>query len=303
MLRFFLSFALCFAFSIHSNAQVLDSTRIKTPKTDSLILITRQDINEYIAIRKITDTVGKLERFVRIVKNAKEILVYNSNATYERALEFSEQTDEIRLVNTTPITQADVSEYLSVRKIIGDTTGKTSDYLKIIKTAKMRVANGRYMGGLFKPIDYETALKESEEHFRIRSLVDKILVIKSERKLYLQKQGKTIKTYSISLGPNPIGQKEREGDGKTPEGIYQLNYQKWNSPTYHSYHISYPNDVDVARAKKKGLTPGSNIMIHGTSKGVKKKKDWTNGCIALNNTDMTEFRKIVFLDTMVEIRK
>ncbi|HTM98362.1 MAG TPA: L,D-transpeptidase family protein [Pedobacter sp.] len=190
-----------------------------------------------------------------------------------------------------------------IRKIVGDTTGKTDDYRKIIKSAKIMMGQGQYMSPLYKEIDYETALKNAEENLRLRSMVDKVLVIKSERKMYLQKKGKTIKSYSISLGPQPLGQKEYEGDGKTPEGIYRIDYQKWNSPSFHSFHISYPNEIDLIRAKKKGLTPGTNIMIHGTSKGIKKKKDWTNGCIALNNIDMMEFRKLVFLETTVEIRK
>ena len=303
MFRFLLHFILCFAFSLNANAQVLDSVRMKSPKLDTLILVTQQDVNDYIAFRKITDTVGKLSAYIRIVKNAKQTLVYSPNRNYEHAIEFSEQIDGIRLVYNTPITTADVNEYLLLRKIVGDTTGKTSDYLKIIKTAKMRVANGKYMGGLYPIVDYETALKDAEENLRLRSLVDKVLVIKSERKMYLQKKGKTIKTYTIGLGPNPIGQKEREGDGRTPEGIYQLNYQKQGGATFHSFHVSYPNETDLARAKAKGLTAGSSIMIHGTSKGVKKKRDWTNGCIALNNVDMAEFRKIVFLETTVEIRK
>ncbi len=303
MFRFLLTFIVCFAFSFNTSAQILDSIRTKTPKKDTLILITQQDINEYIALRKIADTIGKHDSYVRIVKFAKQILASNTSVSYDRVLLFTEQTDQMRLVFNTPITKTDINEYVSLRKIVGDTTGKTNDYLKIIKAAKMRVANGQYMGGLFPKIDYETALKEAEENLRMRSMVDKVLVIKSERKMYLQKKGKTVKTYSIGLGPNPIGQKEREGDGKTPEGIYHLNYQKWDGPTFHSYHISYPNEIDKARAKKKGLTPGSNIMIHGTSKGVKKKKDWTNGCIALNNNDMAEFKKIVFLETPVEIKK
>ena len=303
MYRFFLPFILCVALCANANAQVLDSLRIKTQKLDTLILVTQQDLNEYITLRKITDTVGKLARYIRILKNTKQIGVYTSNMDYESALRFSERNDQMRMVYNTPITKADLDEYLSIRKIVSDTTGKTNDYLKIIKSAKLRVANGKYMGSLYKEVDYEGALKEAEENHRIRNLVDKVLVIKSERKLYLQKKGKTVKVYSIGLGPNPVGQKEREGDGRTPEGIYKLNYQKWDSPTFHSFHISYPNEIDSARAKAKGLTPGSNIMIHGTSKGVKKKRDWTNGCIALNNVDMAEFRKIVFLDTTVEIRK
>jgi L,D-peptidoglycan transpeptidase YkuD (ErfK/YbiS/YcfS/YnhG family) len=304
MYKFLLPFIVCFAFYFNANAQVLDTVRVKTPKLDTLILITQQDLNDYIALRKITDTVGNLNSYLRILKNAKSILTYGpSTLTYDQALVYGERSEKYQKVYKTPITPADISEYLSLRKIGSDTVGKMNDYLKIIKSAKIRVAMGQFMHGLYKEIDYETALKEAEENVRLRNMVDKVLVIKSERKMYLQKKGKTIKTYSIGLGPNPVGQKEREGDGRTPEGIYTLNYQKWNSPTFHSFHISYPNEIDLARAKSKGLTAGSNIMIHGTSKGVKKKKDWTNGCIALNNVDMAEFREIVFLETTVEIRK
>ncbi len=303
MFKLLLPFFIALGLAISSNAQILDSARMKTSKLDTLILITQQDVNDYIALRKITDTTGKQATYVRIIKTAKEVSVYRRATSYSDAIRFSEQTDQMRVVFNTPITKADVTEYLLIRKIVGDTIGKTNDYLNIIKVAKLRVANGKFMGGLYKPIEYEAALIEAEENHRIKNMVDKVLVIKSERKMYLQKKGKTIKTYFIGLGPNPVGQKEREGDGRTPEGIYQLNYQKWDSPTFHSFHISYPNEIDLARAKAKGFTVGSNIMIHGTSKGVKKKSDWTNGCIALNNTDMAEFKKIVFLDTMVEIRK
>ncbi|RZL17772.1 MAG: hypothetical protein EOO96_28565 [Pedobacter sp.] len=158
-------------------------------------------------------------------------------------------------------------------------------------------------GRLYKAVTYETALIEAEENFTLRSLVNKVLVVKNERKMYLLKDGKPVKTFTVALGRNPVGQKEYEGDGKTPEGIYILDWQKWNSSTFHSFHISYPNEIDLARAKKKKLTAGSYIMVHGTSKGVKKRKDWTNGCIALNNTDMAEFKRIVFQDTPIEIRK
>lgn len=193
------------------------------------------------------------------------------------------------------VTQNDINDYLISRKITGDTTGKTKDYIKILSSAKSMM--------IWKmKTNYEDALKLAEENVRLRSLVNKVLVIKSERKMYLLKDGKTVKTFPIALGPNPVGQKEYEGDGRTPEGTYTLDWQKWNSSTFHSFHISYPNEQDLARAKKKGLTAGSNIMVHGTSKGT-KKKDWTNGCIALSNADMIEFRKIVFQDTQIEITK
>jgi len=303
MFRFLWSFALVISFAVEANAQVLDSVKVKSQKTDTLILVTQQDVDDYVSFRKITDTTGKMESYLRILKDSKRILALSPKFSYEHALQFTEQNEKFRAVYNTPITATEVTEYLLIRKVTGDTTGQTNDYLKIIKSAKMRVAQGKYMNGLYKEIEYESALKEAEENLRMRSMVDKILVIKSERKMYLQKKGKTIKTYSIGLGPKPVGQKEYEGDGKTPEGIYRLDYQKWDGPTFHSFHISYPNESDLARAKTKGLTAGSNIMVHGTSKGVKKKKDWTNGCIALNNIDMAEFRKIVFLDTPIEIKK
>jgi len=302
MFKFLFPFALIVVFSLAGKAQILDSTRIKTPKTDTLVFVTQQDVNDYVLLRKVADTVGNLENYVRIIKNAKEFLAL-SKTSYERALQFAEQNEKLQNIYKTSITAFDVNEYLLIRKIVGDTTGKTDDYRKIIKSAKIMMGQGQYMSPLYKEIDYETALKNAEENLRLRSMVDKVLVIKSERKMYLQKKGKTIKSYSISLGPQPLGQKEYEGDGKTPEGIYRIDYQKWNSPSFHSFHISYPNETDLIRAKKKGLTPGTNIMIHGTSKGIKKKKDWTNGCIALNNIDMMEFRKLVFLETTVEIRK
>ncbi|MGF1923611.1 MAG: L,D-transpeptidase family protein, partial [Bacteroidia bacterium] len=289
--------------SLFANAQILDSIRFKNSKMDTVIYITQQDIREYIALRKLTDTVEKLQNFIKIVKGAKEFSTFGTRITYIQALEFMERSDKMREIYQTPITKEDIATYLSIRKINGDTAGKTSDYLKIIKDAKIKVASGQYMVGLYPAIDYETALKEAEENLRLRTMVDKILVMKSQRKMYLLKKGAVVKTYNIGLGPNPVGQKQREGDGRTPEGIYKLDYQKWNSPTFHSFHISYPNEQDLERAKLKGLTAGSNIMIHGTSKGVKKTKDWTNGCIAISNADMTEFKKMVFLETPVEIKK
>lgn len=196
----------------------------------------------------------------------------------------------------TIITQGDVDKYLAHRNITGDTTGKTKDYVKILRWTDFSLKWGTQKS-------YEEALTAAEENFRLRNLVNKVLVVKSERKMYLQKDGKTIKTFPIALGPNPVGQKEYEGDGRTPEGIYTLDWQRWETSTFHSFHISYPNKIDSARAKAKGLTPGSNIMVHGTSKGLKKKKDWTNGCVALSNADMTEFRKLVYQDTQIEIKK
>jgi len=197
--------------------------------------------------------------------------------------------------------QSDLNNYLQQKGKI-DTVGMIKGFIKIIASAKFLSGDIPDVISARK-LTYEEALIKAEENFRVRNLVNKVLVVKNERKMYLLKDGKTIKTFPIALGPNPIGQKEYEGDGRTPEGSYTLDWQRHDTPVFHSYHISYPNKADSVRANSKGLKPGSNIMIHGYSKGVKKKKDWTNGCIALTNADMVEFRKIVFQDTEIEIRK
>ncbi len=216
------------------------------------------------------------------------------------------QTDKVLVANDLfkiNVLQSDLDQYIAYKKP-SDTIGQTKDYLKIILNAKIRMQGTRMQNGkAIGQLPYEAAIKEAEDFIALKSMVNKVLVVKSQRKMYLLKDGKTVKTFAIALGPNPVGQKEYEGDGKTPEGTYTLDWQRWETPVFHSFHISYPNAADIERAKKKGLQPGSNIMVHGTSKGLKKKKDWTNGCIGLNNADMMEFRRIVFQDTPIEITK
>lgn len=198
------------------------------------------------------------------------------------------------------ITQGDLDKYVSYKNI-KDTVGKNKELLEILNALHFQLASK------FKTnnpvLTYEEAVKRAEDVVNRRHMVNKVLVVKSKRKMYLLKDDKTVKTFNIALGPNPVGQKEYEGDGRTPEGSYTLDWQRWETSTFHSFHVSYPNEADLARAKSKGLTAGSNIMVHGTSKGLKKKKDWTNGCIALTNQDMQEFRSIVFQNTPIEIRK
>ena len=303
MLRYLLSLLSIILFCNISTAQILDSARVKTPTIDTVIHVTQQDVINYISLREITDTVWKISSYISIIKTAKETSVLHPKAQFETVLLLTERNEKFQALVKKPITKDDINEYLSILKITDDTIGKTNDFIKIIKSAKTRMAMAELGGNLYKVVSYETALMDAKENFRLRNLVNKVLVIKHERKMYLLKDGKTVKTFTVALGKNPVGQKEFEGDGKTPEGIYTLDWQKWNSSTFHSFHISYPNEIDLARAKTKKLTAGSYIMVHGTSKGVKKRKYWTNGCIALNNVDMAEFKKIVFQDTQIEIRK
>jgi len=125
-------------------------------------------------------------------------------------------------------------------------------------------------------------------------VADKILVEKGKRKLHLLRNGIPFRSFGIALGPAPVGDKEREGDQKTPEGYYMLDARNPDSDYFLSIHISYPSSSDRSDARNKGLDPGGAIMIHGQpnlptfSAAYYAREDWTNGCIAVSNSDMID---------------
>ena len=139
-------------------------------------------------------------------------------------------------------------------------------------------------------------------------LVDKVLVLKSVRQLQLLSRGEALKTYRVSLGKRPLGTKEREGDKRTPEGFYWLDWRKVSDRFNLAMHVSYPNISDAARARRDGVDPGGMIMIHGTPLNDEYPEwyfstlDWTDGCIAMKNSDMQEVWAMVKDGTMIEIR-
>jgi len=138
--------------------------------------------------------------------------------------------------------------------------------------------------------------------------IDKVLVVKSERRLHLISRGETLKSYRVSLGKQASGAKRREGDLRTPEGFYWIDWRKTSEKYQLSLHISYPNARDQAHAREQGVSPGGMIMIHGTPLDEEYPEwffhtlDWTEGCIALKNDDMREIWKLVKDGTLVEIR-
>ncbi len=138
--------------------------------------------------------------------------------------------------------------------------------------------------------------------------VDRVVVYKQERKLMLLSHGKEIRSYKIALGSQAVGPKTRQGDHRTPEGIYVLDAQNPNSHFYKAFHISYPNSKDVAAARKLGVSPGGDIMLHGLGKEyawVGKAHvlhDWTDGCIAVTNEEMDEMWKMIRIGTPIEIK-
>jgi murein L,D-transpeptidase YafK len=138
--------------------------------------------------------------------------------------------------------------------------------------------------------------------------VDRVLVEKAKRKLTLFAGGKPLKVYSIALGTNPLGAKEEEGDGKTPEGIYKIDWRNPKSEYHLSLHVSYPNEADKARARKSGVSPGGDIMIHGLPSGMSalgashRLADWTIGCVAVTNEEIEEIWKLVSDGTPIEFK-
>ena len=137
---------------------------------------------------------------------------------------------------------------------------------------------------------------------------DSLLIVKSERKLYLLKAGEILRDFDIALGLMPEGHKEREGDFRTPEGLYYLDARNPNSDYFLSLHISYPNQHDIARARVQGVDPGGQIMIHGQPNEPKYSEsryenwDWTDGCIAVSNSDMVDIWLMTDEGTPIEIR-
>lgn len=132
---------------------------------------------------------------------------------------------------------------------------------------------------------------------------DLVVVIKSLRMLYLYRDGMVIHEYPIALGGEPVGDKHRSGDEKTPVGQYIINWRNPNSRFHLSLHISYPNARDRAHARRHGLDPGDNIMIHGQPDYDKRARfgDWTHGCIAVSNDAIDEIWRMVPNGTPIDI--
>ncbi|MGC1458939.1 MAG: L,D-transpeptidase family protein [Steroidobacteraceae bacterium] len=138
-------------------------------------------------------------------------------------------------------------------------------------------------------------------------LADRVVVRKSERRMYLMHGDAILRSYRVALGLNPVGPKVREGDSRTPEGHYQLTRRNPHSEYFLSIQVSYPNDKDLQRARRNRLTPGGSIMIHGLPNELRRepdyyeKRDWTDGCIAVSDSDMLEIWLMTPQDIPIDI--
>ena len=133
-------------------------------------------------------------------------------------------------------------------------------------------------------------------------------MLKGARRMLLLQGPRVLRDYRIALGKNPRGPKRNHGDGRTPEGRYQLDWRIDDSKFHRAIHISYPNDQDLAFARKAGLWAGGDVMIHGLPRSehwvgeMHTEYDWTNGCIAVTDDEMDEIWELVDDGTPIEIR-
>jgi murein L,D-transpeptidase YafK len=138
-------------------------------------------------------------------------------------------------------------------------------------------------------------------------IVDRVVVKKGERRLVLMHGGNVVRSYHVALGLNPEGQKQRSGDFRTPEGTYRLEKRNPRSDFFLSIKVSYPNQTDVKRARARHWDTGGSIMVHGLPNLLKhppeyyQSHDWTDGCIAVSNADMTEIWMLTPDDVPIDI--
>ncbi|MGD0736495.1 MAG: L,D-transpeptidase family protein [Terracidiphilus sp.] len=139
-------------------------------------------------------------------------------------------------------------------------------------------------------------------------MADSVLILKKDHVMDLLADGKVIRTYKVALGQGGLARKERQGDGRTPEGHYVIDSRNPASEYHLALHVSYPNAEDRKRSAKLGVAPGGDIMIHGLPNGKgwvgagHRMYDWTLGCVAVTNDEIEEVWKLVPVGTPVEIR-
>ena len=173
-------------------------------------------------------------------------------------------------------------------------------------TVTLGLALGMTLAGLS---GCSSTSQNNKDQVNVNSPADKILVKKSERKLYLLKGGQPIRSYRVSLGTSPKGHKERQGDNRTPEGVYYIDGRNAGSRFHKALSISYPSPKDRAAAAERGVAPGGQIMIHGHPSGGPARElrdlltgmDWTAGCIAVTNPEIEEIWRLTSNGTPIEI--
>ncbi len=141
----------------------------------------------------------------------------------------------------------------------------------------------------------------------IEGQIDRIVIDKTGRLMVAFQDGRPVRAFQVALGPAPEGRKTRQGDGRTPEGVFRVDRRNDASRFHLSLGLDYPRPQDRARARAAGLHPGGDIFIHGqpngrVARGFRIKGDWTDGCIAVSDAEIEELFAATRIGTEVEIR-
>jgi len=132
--------------------------------------------------------------------------------------------------------------------------------------------------------------------------VTRLVVHKGDRRMELWHHDTLLRAYDIQLGREPLGHKERRGDGRTPEGEYIVDRRNPRSAFHLSLGINYPRPEDIARAQELGVNPGGDIFIHGRGPNHRRARgDWTEGCIAVSDREIEVVYAMVQDGTAVTI--
>jgi murein L,D-transpeptidase YafK len=183
--------------------------------------------------------------------------------------------------------------------------GRTINWMRLTRESARMLCIALLLAGVaradgaFVPVNHPVPLADMPT-------VTRVVVHKSARRMELLSGTQVLRSYRISLGLQPQGHKEREGDFRTPEGRYHLTRRNPRSDYFLSIQVSYPNERDLKHAKSNGWEPGGAIMIHGLPNRLKHEpdyytRDWTDGCIAVSNSDMVEIWLFTNNNTPIDI--
>lgn len=175
--------------------------------------------------------------------------------------------------------------------------------LAVLLCGALGIAGTVRADGVLRPVIDNTLTQGDSQALPV---VTRVVVYKGDRRMDLMRGNDVVRSFRVSLGLMPEGHKERAGDFRTPEGRYYLTRRNPRSDFFLSIQVSYPNDRDQRHARANGWDPGGSIMIHGLPNRLKREpeyygRDWTDGCIAVSNSDMVEIWLLTNSNTPIDI--
>lgn len=187
-------------------------------------------------------------------------------------------------------------------------TGQISMLLPLLGTVALLSAGVRDTSSLLSSIATPTITRTPVVGIKGIVVADSIVIEKAKRTLTLYSDGYMVRTYRVALGKQPAGDKVERGDGRTPEGLFHVDYKNPQSKYHMALHISYPDAAHARRAAALGVSPGGDIMIHGLPAAyanlgsAQADYDWTEGCVAVTDAEIEEIWRAVPPGSPVEIK-